>query len=392
MSEINRDRRLKTPGPKRILCIDAAGGRAMLAAALLGGLEARLRRLARDPDLRLWDYFDLIGGASSSALLAAALAAGASVEEACGLYEDAGPAPEAAPKGDPVRRAKFDAARLEAMLPEAFGDAQLGDPRIRTGVAILVKPLESEAPVWWTNAPGSLGGERGFAEAVRASAGGDTAFDAAHGCADAVLAGGSNPSLSLLRFALDPKGLGWAAGPDKLLFISLGAGRLRPPLERRVFEARPDPNPAATAAGIATRAAYALETALFEAGEEALLTLKQMAAPRDGAKGVEPTMTFRRLDLELTPSVLASLGLSEAEIAAVLERTPLTASKLALLRRVGLDAGERAFEPPEGVRALEHVRALLPRVFDPPSFRQRGGGVGGASRLTTLASVFGGGR
>jgi len=389
MSEINRDRRLKTPGPKRILCIDAAGGRGMLAAALLGGLEARLRRLARDPDLRLWDYFDLIGGASSSALLAAALAAGASVEEACGLYEDAGPAPDAPPKGDPVRRAKFDAARLEAMLPEAFGDAQLCDPRIQTGVAVLVKPLESEAPVWWTNAPGGLGAERGFAEAVRASAGGDTAFDAAHGYADAALAGGANPSLSLLRFALDPKGLGWAAGPDKLLFISLGAGRLRPPLERRVFDARPDPNPAATAAGIATRAAYALETALFEAGEEALSALKQLAAPREGAKGHEPPMAFRRLDMELTPGVLASLGLTEAEIAAVIERTPLTAAKLDLLKRVGLAAGERAFEPPEGVRALEHVRALLPRGFDPLAFRNRGGG---PNRLTTLASVFGGGR
>ncbi|MBY0447389.1 MAG: patatin-like phospholipase family protein, partial [Hyphomonadaceae bacterium] len=133
-----REDRLTGKGPKRILAIDAGGARALLGAGLLFGLEAKLRRERNDAQFRLWDHFDLIGGVSSGAVLAAALSAGASVEEACVLLEECGPSPEGALRGDAVRRPKFDQHRLQETLQQAFGGALLGDPRIRTGLAILV--------------------------------------------------------------------------------------------------------------------------------------------------------------------------------------------------------------------------------------------------------------
>lgn len=328
-----REERLTGKGPKRILAIDAAGPRAILAAALLGGLESRLRKEKNDPDLRLWDHFDLIGGASSGAFLAGALCAGASVEEACGLIEDAGPALDASLRGDAVRRPKFDPARLADTLEEAFGDAVIGDPRIRTGFAALVKPLESGPVEIWSNAPNAPSAERTFQEAIVASLGGDCSFDGRGGFADSALAAPC-PVWPLLRFAISPRGLNWPTGANKLQVVSVGAGRLRPGLPIRVFDGPIDPNPAALAANVATRAGYALEAALFDATEEALAALAEVAAPEGGSRA-GALLSFSRLDLELSTEALSGLGLSPGEIQAATERRPATAATVALWRRIG---------------------------------------------------------
>jgi patatin-like phospholipase/acyl hydrolase len=70
------------PGPKRILSIDGGGGvRGVVSLAFLERMEALLRAKTAggDPDFRLSDHFDLIGGTSTGALIAAGLAMGFSV-------------------------------------------------------------------------------------------------------------------------------------------------------------------------------------------------------------------------------------------------------------------------------------------------------------------------
>lgn len=403
-----REERLTARGPKRILAIDACGARGVLAAGLLGALEAQLRRERGDPNLRLWDYFDLIGGLSGGALLAGALAAGASVEEACGLYIEAGPDPKAAPKGDPVRRPKFDRARLEACLDEAFGDAHIGDARIRVGLALLVKPLEAAAPEIWSNAPGAATKDKSFVEAILASIGGESLFDGRPGFADAALCGAPSPVWPLLRLAMSPRGLGWPAGPGKISIVSLGAGRLRPSLPARVFEAAPDPNPAALAANVATRAGFALESAVFEAGEEALAALTELCDPAGGGRAFAPC-DLQRIDVELSQEALTRLGFGAAEIQAATERRPVNAQILQVWRRIGEAASASAvagrptpdapanppasakrrgklFQPAESVlvapEAPQPTQGEAP-AQSPPGRRPR-------SRLEALAGVLGG--
>jgi len=368
-----RDERLTGKGPKRILAIDAGGPRIVLAAALLGALEAKLRREKNDPDLRLWDHFDLIGGVSAGAFLAAAFCAGASVDEACGLLEDAGPAPGAPLPGDAVRRPKFAATRLAQTLEEAFGDAAIGDPRIRAGFAALVKPLEDDPPEVWTNAPGSASADKTFKEAILASLGGDCSFDGRRGFADAALAAPS-PVWPLLRFAISPRGLAWPSGANKLHVVSVGAGRLRPWMPGRVFDGPIDPNPAAVAANVATRAGYALEAALFDAAEEALAALAELSTP-EGTSRSGALLSFTRFDVDLSADALTGLGFSPGEIQTATERRPASAEAVALWRRIGARAGEAilgvAPSPSPSVPAEEQLVRVAPEqpAEQPPEQR-----------------------
>ena len=86
------DARLQQPGPKRILALDGGGVKGVLTAGILEVLEERLK--ARIPDaaereaFRLCDYFDLIGGTSTGAIIATWLALGHSAREVTELYDE----------------------------------------------------------------------------------------------------------------------------------------------------------------------------------------------------------------------------------------------------------------------------------------------------------------
>ena len=66
-------------GPKRILALDGGGLRGVLTLGMLREIETTLRaRHGGDPDFRLSDYFDLMAGTSTGAIIAAALSLGMS--------------------------------------------------------------------------------------------------------------------------------------------------------------------------------------------------------------------------------------------------------------------------------------------------------------------------
>ena len=76
-----------TPGhPKRILALDGGGVRGALTLSYLARIESLLRARYGDSDLRLCDYFDLIGGTSTGAIIATGLAIGKTVAELQDLY------------------------------------------------------------------------------------------------------------------------------------------------------------------------------------------------------------------------------------------------------------------------------------------------------------------
>src|ERR1700682_1222457 len=64
-----RDWHLFGPGPKRILALDGGGVRGAISVAFLERIEAILSERLRTK-ARLGDWFDLVGGTSTGALIA----------------------------------------------------------------------------------------------------------------------------------------------------------------------------------------------------------------------------------------------------------------------------------------------------------------------------------
>jgi patatin-like phospholipase/acyl hydrolase len=82
-----RDVHLFGPGPKRILSLDGSGVRGTATVAFLERLEEQISEIEGRPT-RLGDWFDLIGGTSTGAIIATALSLGyrASEVRACVFF------------------------------------------------------------------------------------------------------------------------------------------------------------------------------------------------------------------------------------------------------------------------------------------------------------------
>jgi patatin-like phospholipase/acyl hydrolase len=151
----SRDDHLFGPGPKRILALDGGGTRGIIELAFLARIEALLRAAHDDdPDFRLADWFDLIGGTSTGAIIAAGLAMGKPVEELTRIYLDLSPLA--------FRRRRwrltglvprFDAAPLTRVLQTHFGERTLDTPDLRTGFAVVARRFDTGSPWLISNDP-----------------------------------------------------------------------------------------------------------------------------------------------------------------------------------------------------------------------------------------------
>lgn len=252
-----RDEHLFGPGPKRILALDGGGIRGLLTLQLLRRIEALVRERSGQPDATLSDYFDLIGGTSTGAIIAAALALGWDVERIAGIYHKLGESIFDASwfrKG--VFRPKFPAGPLREALEREFGDTALGDDKaLKTGLAIVMKRLDTGSPWvvhnnprgrYFATRPGSAAApNRSFLlrQVVRASTAAPTYFEpesvtVASQVDGAFVDGGvsphNNPALQLLMLAtLEGHGLRWPLGEQRILLVSLGTGSKEPRLDPR---------------------------------------------------------------------------------------------------------------------------------------------------------------
>jgi patatin-like phospholipase/acyl hydrolase len=78
-------------GPKRILALDGGGIRGALTLGYLQKIEDILRKQHGDnPEFRLCDYFDLIGGTSTGSIIASCLAIGMKVDKINEMYMELG--------------------------------------------------------------------------------------------------------------------------------------------------------------------------------------------------------------------------------------------------------------------------------------------------------------
>lgn len=246
------EQRLFRDGPKRILALDGGGLHGVLSLAMLRRIEDVLARRAPDPAaFRLADYYDLIGGTSTGSLIATGLSLGMRASEVLKLYRDL--ANEVFQKpfwSFGVIGAKFPSEPLEHVLARVVGDMTLDDARLRTGLAIVTKRLDTRSTWVLHNNPRSryfdppADDPQAFpnrkirvADAIMASVAAPTYFeprlmrvagDEIGAFVDGGLSPHNNPSLMLLMMATaEGFGYRWQSGVDNLLLTSMGTGLTR---------------------------------------------------------------------------------------------------------------------------------------------------------------------
>lgn len=243
----NLDDHLFGPGPKRILALDGGGIRGLLTVQMLKRIESMIRERSGNDKMVLGDYFDLIGGTSTGAIIASALALGWDVARIEKIYRELGDSifeSEFFRRG--LLRPKFSAEPVKKALEREFGTIRMGDDNLRTGLAVIAKRLDTGS-TWvihnnpkgryYTQRPGSKAipnKDYLLRNVVRASTAAPTYFepeliriseDLEGGFVDGGVSPHNNPALQLLMLAtLKGHGLNWKTGDDNILLVSLGTG------------------------------------------------------------------------------------------------------------------------------------------------------------------------
>ncbi len=233
--------------PKRILTLDGGGVRGVLTLQYLKRIEGLLKD-QHGRAVRLCDYFDLIAGTSTGAIIAASLALGMSAAKVEKEYRKLA--------AEVFRhrwyrlgalRAKFDAAALTRALKGLFEERTVGSTDLRTGLLIVTKRIDSGSQ--WPLAnnprakyfharPGSTAvpnGDYPLWRVVRASTAAPHYFEPEKievhpGQEKEFIDGGvstaNNPTLEALKLVtLRGFGVCWPTGANELLIVSCGTGR-----------------------------------------------------------------------------------------------------------------------------------------------------------------------
>lgn len=159
-----RDRHLFGKGPKKLLALDGGGVRGAITVAFLERIEqvlAEERRKAAPQDrerqdapagpatdaVRLCDWFDLVGGTSTGAIIAGALALGHTTSEIKDFYLRLAPRVFKRPFWRvPYVLPKFDAHALSNEINKIVQDRTLDSPDLRTGLAVITKRMDTGSP------------------------------------------------------------------------------------------------------------------------------------------------------------------------------------------------------------------------------------------------------
>jgi patatin-like phospholipase/acyl hydrolase len=243
--------RLDAKGPKKILSLDGGGIRGALTLGYLKKLEDILKaKHPEKPDFRMSDYFDLIGGTSTGAIIAGLLSLGKTVDEIKGLYMDLGNKIFGEKRNwwNPFEtyqwlKANYDYSSMMEGLKFAFGaDTTLGSDKIKTGLCIVAKRADTNS-IWpMINHPrgkyydSKEGKNKDLLlwKVVRASTAAPTYFapqmmEVSEGQQAAFIDGGlsmaNNPALTLLMVAtLKGFPFRWPMGANNILLVSVGTG------------------------------------------------------------------------------------------------------------------------------------------------------------------------
>ena len=228
--------------PRRLLSIDGGGLLGLIPAEALIQIEQQLNRIT-GKTAPLCDRFDLIGGTSTGAILAAGLAMGKPAVELRNFYLNFG--------GGiftktflPIRFwHSYPSGPLEKHLKDVLGESTtLGSDRLKTQILIVTKNATLGNDWFFTNNPKnkffSQNSQLPLWQVVRASAAAPTYFPPysisvrdekgrkqIYEFVDGGVSSYNNPALQVFLEATIPQyGNGWPMGTDQLLLMSLGTG------------------------------------------------------------------------------------------------------------------------------------------------------------------------
>jgi hypothetical protein len=243
----NEERMSTTPSPaptarKRLLSIDGGGLCGLIPAEALMLVEKQLDELT-GRSAPLCERFDLIGGTSTGAILAAGLCLGMKAAQLRDFYVDYGKK-IFTKVFFPIRFwHSYPSEPLEGYLKQKFGaDTTLDSPKLLTKLLIVAKNATLGTTWFFNNNPQGKYFKTNAAlplwQIVRSSSAAPTFFppqkmlvkDNAgklhnYEFIDGGVSSFNNPSLQVFLEATDPQyKFGWATGADKLLLLSLGTG------------------------------------------------------------------------------------------------------------------------------------------------------------------------
>lgn len=348
--------------------------RGVLTLGYLERMEAILRKRHQNPDLRLSDYFDLIGGTSTGSIIAAGLAVGMTASEIKAHYLELGTTIFAKKKGVVpylTKGVKYDSKPMDKALRDILGDIRLGDQeRIKTGLCIVTKRADTFSTWPIINHPdGQFYGDNKdlpLWQVVRASTAAPTYFlpvimDIGDGEKGAFIDGGismfNNPSLQLFLIAtLRGFPFHWPMGTGNILLVSCGTGTIN-----HIYKVQDMKNPS-----LMTWAGLLPEHFLSDANHYNQLIL-QMLSDSPTAREIDSevgdlkhdrlngqhVLSYLRFNVQLDPDSLNDLGFSfdrKAALAISKMDNPKNIEKLA---RIGDRHAEQVLRP-----------QLFPRSFD----------------------------
>jgi uncharacterized protein len=236
-------------GPRKLLALDGGGIRGIVTLEVLARMEGELqKKLGRDDDFVLSDYFDYVAGTSTGAIIATCLSMGMRVGEIRDFYVDSGPA--MFDKAFILRRLhyKFEdeplAEKLQEVIAQKTGETEttLGSEALRTYLLLVLRNATTDSPWPISNNPEAIYNQRSRDDSnlnlplwqlVRASTAAPTFF-----APEAITVGKhrflfvdggvtmyNNPAFQLFLMAtVKPYRLQWPTGEDKMLLVSIGTG------------------------------------------------------------------------------------------------------------------------------------------------------------------------
>lgn len=234
---------METNRPKRILALDGGGIRGALTLGFLEKIEIILREREGNPNLLLCDYFDLIGGTSTGAIIAAGLSIGMSARDIKELYLNIGDkifGEKYSFFKNPIKRMKaaYSFEPLERALEDVFGNITMGGEEIKTKLCIVTKRADTLSTWPILNHPDGKYFKHNknmlLRQVVRASAAAPSYFmaqqiDVGNNQIATFIDGGvslaNNPGLQLFLIAtLKEFPFKWELGEDNLSLVSIGTG------------------------------------------------------------------------------------------------------------------------------------------------------------------------
>jgi hypothetical protein len=243
---------------RKLLALDGGGIRGALTLEVLVKIESMLaQKTGKGKDFRLCQFFDYIGGTSTGAIIAAALARGMAATEVLQFYKQAGP--DMFDKAWLLARVRhlYKTTPLAEQLQSVFGaDTTLEPQHLKSILLVVTRNVTTDSPWPISSNPHAKYNELTRLDCnlkiplwqlVRASTAAPIFFepeviqwDPNNPAKRFVFMDGgmtpyNNPAFLLYRMATLPEyKLGWNTGEKNLLVISVGTGAA-PELDAEVY-------------------------------------------------------------------------------------------------------------------------------------------------------------